>query len=310
MRRGVVVSVALLGPFALFGLFAAGCSSAVDGKAVVPPQPANLAYVDAKATSDASAGIKKAMETVFSFDSTDTAAVAKNEQEYFTGNARTQFDQTFAQIKTTPVKTQTHVVDSGVATLSPRGATVLAAIKQQSQTPDGKTNAALAVVLVTAAPAGDHWRVSDLNLNPRGTLGPTADPGAPRPAVTRDSALTAARHAGSVLLTVDAQNADAVYDGYESVAVDPLLTQFRATRQTTVDSMKNSGAKATFNPQSAAAVSSASADGKTATVLLDAVVSTQQQGGPQDRTIPVRLTLARQPDGGWKVSAIDPVNGA
>ncbi|WIX80180.1 hypothetical protein QRX50_05165 [Amycolatopsis carbonis] len=307
MRRGVVVSVALLGPL---GLFAAGCSSAVGGKAVVAPQPANLAYVDAKATSDASAGIKKAMETVFSFDSTDTAAVAKNEQEYFTGNARTQFDQTFAQIKTTPVKTQTHVIDSGVAALSPRGATVLAAIKQQSQTPDGKTNAALAVVVVTAAPAGDHWRVSDLNLNPRGTLGPTADPGAPRPAATRDSALAAARHAGSVLLTVDAQNADAVYDGYESVAVDPLLTQFRATRQTTVDSMKSSGAKASFNPQSAAAVSSTSADGKTATVLLDAVVSTQQQGGPQDRTIPVRLTLARQPDGGWKVSAIDPLNAA
>ncbi|MEV0065532.1 hypothetical protein [Amycolatopsis sp. NPDC050768] len=301
MKRGVVV---------LLALFAAGCSSAVGGKAAVPPQPANLAYVDAKATSDASAGIKKAVETVFSFDSTDTAAVAKNEQEYFTGNARTQFDQTFAQIKTTPVKTQTHVIDSGVAALSPGGATVLAAIKQQSQAPDGKTNAALAVVLVTAAPAGDHWRVSDLNLNPRGTLGPAADPGAPRPAVTRDSALAAARHAGSVLLTVDAHNADAVYDGYESVAVDPLLTQFRATRQTTVDSMKSSGAKASFNSQSAAAVSSASADGKTATVLLDAVVSTQQQGGPQDRTIPVRLTLARLPDGGWKVSAIDPLNAA
>ncbi|MGW4484036.1 hypothetical protein ACWEOE_09375 [Amycolatopsis sp. NPDC004368] len=296
MKRAVVVGLALL---------AAGCSSAVAGKPVPAP---NLAYVDARATDDAAAGVKKAMETVFSFDSTDQAAVAKNEQEYFTGNARTQFDQTFAQIKTTPVKTQTHVVESGVASLSPAGAQVLVALKQQSQAPTGKTSAALALVLVTAAPVGGHWQVSDLDLNPRGTPGPTAGPAEPRSAANRDSALAAARHAGALLLTVDAQNAEAVFDGYESVAVDPLLAQFRATRETTVASMKSSGAKASFNQQSAAALTSVSADGKTAKVLLDAVVSTQQQGGPQDRTIPVGLTLARQPDGSWKVSAIDPLN--
>ncbi|HWD01123.1 MAG TPA: hypothetical protein VG674_01485 [Amycolatopsis sp.] len=301
MKRAAVAALALL---------AAGCTSTIAGTAGPSSQPANLAYVDPNATRAATDGVTKALETVFSFDSTDQASVTKNEQEYFTGAAREQFDKTMSQIKGTSVTTQTHVVDSGVATLSPHGATVLAAVKQQSRAADGQTSAALAIVLVTAAPAGNHWQVSNLDLNPRGTLAAADAPGSSRAAATRDSALAAAHTAGAKLLTVDAQNPDAVYDGYESVATDPLLSQFRATRQLTVDGMKSSGAKASLKPDSAAVVTSAAPDGKTATVLLDAIVTTRQQGGPQDKTIPVRLTLARQADGSWKVSGIESLNYA
>ncbi|WP_326567922.1 hypothetical protein VSH64_39905 [Amycolatopsis rhabdoformis] len=306
MKRGVVL---VLSAISVVVAGVAGCSSPTAGSPAPAPAaaPANLAYVDGGATSTALAGIKKAVEASFTFDSTDRAAITKNEQEYLVGGARKQFDQTLASIGTTPVKTQTQVLESGVSALGPRSAKVLAVVSQHSTAPDGKTNAATAVMLISAAPAGGRWQLTDLNFDPRGAIGTADGPGAPPAAATRDSALAAAHRDGAVLLTLDAKNADAVYDRFESVAVDPLLTQFRADRAHTVDSMKQSGASATLNPQSVAALVSATPDGKTATVLLGAIVATQQQTGTQERRVPVRLTLARQPNGDWKVSGIDAV---
>ncbi|MFI5605799.1 hypothetical protein [Amycolatopsis sp. NPDC051903] len=296
MKRAAVAGLALL---------AAGCSSTVVAPPAPPnpPQPANLAFVDTPATTAATTGIKQAVETAFTYDSTDQGAVAKTEQEYLAGAARTQFDQTFAQVKTTPVKTKTQVLSTGVADLQPRSAKVLVVASQQSSTPDGKTNAATALMLVTAVPASGHWQLTDLNFDPRGALAPDA-PAASGAATTRDSALAAAHQDGAILLTLDAQNADAVYDRYESVAADPLLGQFRTTRAHTVDNMKASGAKTSLDPQSVAALTSATPDGKQATVLLGAIVSTQQKGGTQDRRLNVQLTLVRQ-GAGWKVSGIE-----
>ncbi|QRP51243.1 hypothetical protein I6J71_41500 [Amycolatopsis sp. FDAARGOS 1241] len=262
--------------------------------------------MDTAATTAATTGVKQAVETAFTYDSTNQDAVAKTEQEYLAGAARTQFDQTFAQVKTTPVKTKTQVLSTGVAELQPRSAKVLVVASQQSSTPDGKQNAATALLLVTAVPAGGHWQLTDLNFDPRGVLAPTGGSGA---AATRDSALAAAHQEGAILLTLDAQNADAVYDRYESVAADPLLSQFRTDRAHTVDSMKASGTKTSLDPQSVAALTSASADGKQATVLLGAIVSTQQKGGTQDRRLNVQLTLVRQ-GATWKVSGIESIGAS
>ncbi|MGH9062214.1 MAG: hypothetical protein ACRDZY_22295, partial [Acidimicrobiales bacterium] len=84
------------------------------------------------------------------------------------------------------------------------------------------------------------------------------------------------------------------------------LSQFRETRAHTVDGMKQSGAKASLDPQSVAALSSLSADGTKAEVLLGGIVTTQQQGGEQQRQIPARLTMVKQGPA-WKVSGISTV---
>ncbi|HEY2059996.1 hypothetical protein [Amycolatopsis sp. NBC_01480] len=270
-----------------------------------PPAPANLAYVDAKATTDAADGVKKAVETVFSYDSTQAAAVVKNEQEYLAGPARAQFDETFAQVKTTPVQTQTKVLDSGVLDLTRTSAKVLVIAGQQSSGQNGQKNSATAIMLLTATPAGGHWQLSQIEVSPKAAAEPASGrPGTP--AGTRDQVLAAAHKAATVLLTVDAKNADALFDSYESVAADPLLTQFRQTRAHTVDSMKQSGAKASLDPLSIAAVSSLNADGTQAEVLLGGIVNSQQQGGAQQRQIPARLTMVKQ-GATWKVSGLNTV---
>jgi Mce-associated membrane protein len=289
----------------------AGCGGPVSGSEntpaapVSPPAPANLAYVDTKATTDAADGVKKAVETVFSYDSTQAAAVAQNEQEYLTGPARAAFDQTFAQVKTTPVQTQTKVLDSGVLDLTRTSAKVLVIAGQQSSGQNGQKNSATAMMLLTAKPVGGRWQLSQIEVSPKAAAEPASGP-AGTPAATRDQVLATARKAAAILLTVDAKNADALFDSYESVAADPLLTQFRETRAHTVDSMKQSGAKASLDPQSIAAVSSLSADGTKAEVLLGGIVNSQQQGGEQQRQIPARLTMVMQ-GATWKVSGINTV---
>ncbi|WP_328606034.1 hypothetical protein OG943_39620 [Amycolatopsis sp. NBC_00345] len=286
----------------------AGCGGPVSGSANTPanpPAPVNLAYVDTKATTDAAAGVKKAVETVFSYDSTQAAAVAQNEQQYLTGTARTDFDKTFQQVKTTPVQTQTQVLDSGVLDLTPTSAKVLTIAGQQSTGQNGQKNSATAIMLLTATSAGGHWQLSQIEVSPKAAAEPASGL-VGTPAATRDAVLAAARKAAVVLLTVDAKNADAVFDSYESVAADPLLSQFRDTRAHTVDGMKQSGAKASLDPQSVAALTSLSADGTKAEVLLGGIVNTQQQGGEQQRQIPAKLTMVKQGPA-WKVSGITTV---
>jgi hypothetical protein len=70
--------------------------------------------------------------------------------------------------------------------------------------------------------------------------------------------------------------------------------------------MKQSGAKASLDPLSIAAVSSLNADGTQAEVLLGGIVNSQQQGGAQQRQIPARLTMVKQ-GATWKVSGLNTV---
>ncbi|MDT8909928.1 hypothetical protein [Amycolatopsis sp. PS_44_ISF1] len=287
-----------------------GCGGPSDPPPSAPVTPAspaqpNLAFVDTQATTEAAAGVKKAVETVFSYDSAQAAAVAENEQQYLTGAARGEFDQTFAQVKTSPVRTKTQVLDSGVLELSGAGAKVLVVAGQQSTGPGGQQNSATAIMLLTATRANGNWLLSQIQVSPRADAEPSGAPASPS-ATARDTALAAARRAAAVLLTVDAAKADSVFDAYESVATDPLLSQFRETRAHTVDGMKQSGAKASLDPESVAAVTSLSADGTRAEVLLGGLVNTQQQGGEEQRQIPARLTVVRQGTA-WKVSGLDTV---
>ena len=300
MRRAVV-AVALL---------AVGCSST----ATPPPAPsssapkpaANLAYVDAKATSDAVAGVKQAVEAAFSYDSTKPDQVAKNEQQYLTGAARTQFDKTFAEVRSTPVTTTTQVIETGLADLTETSAKVLVTAEQHSKRPDGTANQAGALMLLTAAKTDGRWQLSDLSFDPRGAL--VAPSGtALGLAAVRDTAVDAATRDGALLMTVDPANADAGYDGWEKVTAEPLLTQFRNERSQTIAHLKQAATKATCAPDSPAALTSLSADGKQATALLAARVSTtggQQQ--PSERQLPIHLDLVWQGTE-WKVSGIKSV---
>ncbi|WP_245633707.1 hypothetical protein [Amycolatopsis jejuensis] len=293
MKRAVVAAA----------LVTVGCSSSVSGQPAPQPQPvpANLAYVDTRATGDAVAGVKKAVETAFSYDSAKPDEVTRNEQEYLTGAARAQFDKTFAEVRTTPVTTQTQVLETALAELRPDRAQVLVVAAQHSSRPDGATNQATAVMLLTAVPAKGHWQLQDMNFDPRGQL-VSPDGSSLGPASARDTAVAAAHRDGGVLLTVDPQNADAGYDGWEKVAAEPLLTQFRTDRTQTLDHIRKSGTKATFSPNSTAALTDISPDGTRASALLAALVTTT--GAQQaERRLPIHLDLVRSGTE-WKVSGM------
>ncbi|GAA3553173.1 hypothetical protein GCM10022222_41140 [Amycolatopsis ultiminotia] len=296
MRRAVVVAAA--------GLLVAGCGSGNIGGQAGAPKASNLAFVDTTATKAAMDGVGQAAEKAFSYDSTKPDEVAKTEQEYLAGAARTKFDQAFAQVRTSPVTTKTQVLESGAAELRPGQAKVLAVVSQHSTTPDGKQNSATAVMLFTAAQQNGHWVLHDVDFDPHGPLTQADAPGLGK-ATTRDQVVAAAQRDGQVLLTLDAKNADAVYDRYQTVAAEPLLTQYRTSRDETLSHMRESGAKATVDPQSVAAATEMSPDGTKATALLGAIVSSQAPGpnGNQQRRLPIKLDLVRQGTN-WKVSAI------
>ncbi|WP_406640340.1 hypothetical protein [Amycolatopsis sp. WGS_07] len=299
MRRAVLAAA----------LLTAGCGGAVSAPPAppAPPAPANVAYVDAKATSDAVSGIKKAVESAFSYDSTKPDEVAKTEQEYLTGAARAQFDKTFAEIRTEPVTTQTQVMETGLAELTPDHARMLVAAAQHSKRPDGATNQAGALMLVTAVRTNGHWQLQDLNFDPRGPMTSAATP-AKGLAETRDSAVDAARRDGGILMTVDPQNIDRDYAAWENVAAEPLLTEFRKSREETVGRIKQTGKKATYGPDSTAALTQISPDGTHASALLAALLTTsggQQQ--PGENRLPVHLDLVRQGTE-WKVSGMKAIS--
>ncbi|MGW7535898.1 hypothetical protein [Amycolatopsis sp. NPDC054798] len=295
MRRAVLAAA----------LLTAGCSGAVSGQPAPPappPAPANVAYVDAKATSDAVSGVKKAVETAFSYDTAKPDEVAKTEQEYLTGAAREQFDKTFAEVRTESVTTQTQVMETGLAELTPDHARMLIAATQHSKRPDGATNQAGALMLVTAVRANGHWQLQDLNFDPRGPLTSASAP-AKGLAATRDSAVEAARRDGGVLMTVDPQNIDGNYAAWENVAAEPLLSQFKSSRQETVDSIRKTGKKSTYGPESTAALTEISPDGTRASALLAALLTTSGGQNPGENRLPVHLDLVRQGTE-WKVSGM------
>ncbi|MBB4686628.1 hypothetical protein [Amycolatopsis jiangsuensis] len=299
MRRAVAAAAAVL--------VTAGCGSGDIGEQNAAPKATNLAFVDAGATTTAVNGVKQAVEKAFSYDSAKPDEVAKTEQEYLTGGARSQFDETFAQVRSSPVTTKTQVLDTGLAELHPGQAKVLAVVAQNSTTPDGKQNSATALMLLTAVPGKGHWVLEDLDLDPRGPLVQPEGPGLGK-ATTRDQVVAAAQRDAQILLTVDAKNADAVYDRYETVAAEPLLTQFRTSRDETLSHIRASGSKTTVNPLSVAAATEVSPDGTKASALLGALVSSEGSGsGGQERRLPVKLDLVRQGTD-WKVSAMQVVN--
>ncbi|MET9264821.1 hypothetical protein [Amycolatopsis sp. NPDC004079] len=297
MRRAVLAAA----------LLTAGCSGAVSGQTAPPapssaPAPANVAYVDAKATSDAVSGIKKAVESAFTYDSTKPDEVAKTEQQYLTGAARAQFDKTFAEVRTEPVSTQTQVVETGLAELTPDHARMLVAATQHSKHPDGATNQAGALMLVTAVRTNGHWLLQDLNFDPRGPIASAAAP-AKGLAANRDSAVEAARRDGGILMTIDPQNIDANYTAWENVAAEPLLTEFKKSRQETVDQIKQTGKKASYGPDSTAALTELSPDGTHASAVLAALLTTSGGQNPGENRLPVHLDLVRQGEE-WKVSGM------
>lgn len=299
MRRAVLAAA----------LLTAGCGGAVSGQPAPPappPAPANVAYVDAKATSDAVSGIKNAVEKAFSYDSTKPDDVAKTEQEYLTGAARAQFDKTFAEVRAEPVTTQTQVVETGLAELTTDHARMLVAATQHSKRPDGAKNQAGALMLVTAVRTSGHWQLQDLDFDPRGPIASAAGP-AKGLAATRDSAVEAARRDGGVLMTIDPQNIDTDYAAWENVAAEPLLTQFRTSRQETVDSIKQTGKKATYGPDSTAALTQISPDGTHASALLAALLTTSGGQNPGENRVPVHLDLVRQ-GAEWKVSGMKAIS--
>ncbi|MGW4400173.1 hypothetical protein ACWEHA_33195 [Amycolatopsis nivea] len=289
--------------FLAAALLTAGCAASQEPAPPAPaPAPANVAYVDAKATSDAVSGVKKAMETAFSYDSTKPDEVAKTEQEYLTGGARAQFDKTFAEVRTEPVTTQTQVLETGLAELTPDHARMLVVAAQHSKRPDGAKNQGVALILVTAGKANGHWQLQDLNFDPRGKLTAAPSP-ANGLATNRDAAVDAAVRDGGTLMTIDPKDIDGSYAKWEKVAAEPLLSQFRLTRQETIDSIRKTGKKASFGADSTAALTELSQDGTKASAVLSALVTTSGGQNPGENRLPVHLDLVRQGTE-WKVSGI------
>ncbi|WP_409183629.1 hypothetical protein F9C11_04370 [Amycolatopsis sp. VS8301801F10] len=297
MRRAVLAAA----------LLAAGCAASPQPAPSPAPAPANAAYVDANATSDAVAGVKKAVETAFSYDSTKPDEVAKTEQEYLAGAARAQFDKTFAEVRTEPVTTRTQVLETGLAELTPEHARMLVVAAQHSKRPDGAKNQSVALILVTAGKANGHWQLRDLNFDPRGQL--TAAPSAAKGlAATRDAAVDAAVRDGGILMTIDPQNIDGNYESWEKVSAEPLLSQFRASRQETVASIRKTGKKAAYGPDSTAALTELSPDGTKASAVLSALVTTTGGQNSGENRLPVHLDLVRQGTE-WKVSGMRAISG-
>ena len=131
------------------------------------PATANQALVDPAATSKVIGDVDAALGKVFSYRYDNTAATEEAARQSLTGNAKGQYTELFAQVKSQApaqkLMLTTKVVDSGVTMLQGEHAQLLVFLDQSATRGDNnQSSLAAAELTVTAQRQGDHWLITDL----------------------------------------------------------------------------------------------------------------------------------------------------
>ncbi|GAB2961781.1 hypothetical protein LWP59_25590 [Amycolatopsis acidiphila] len=129
----------------------------------------NAALVDAAATSDVLGQVNKAVETVFSYDFSDTAKTRNAAQNLLRDNAVQQYNQLFGEVTRLAPAQQlvltTTIRATAVTSLAGDEAHLLVLADQRSTRGDtNQTSNAAAQLSVVAKKTGDTWRISDLTV--------------------------------------------------------------------------------------------------------------------------------------------------
>ena len=128
----------------------------------------NAALVDAAATSAVKHQVSSAVDTIFSYRYTGTAATRRSAQRLLTGPAIRQYDQLFSLVqREAPAQklvVTTTVTNSGVEFLAGGRARVLIFANQQdTRAGTGQTSYAGAMFAVTAIRAGGIWKIENID---------------------------------------------------------------------------------------------------------------------------------------------------
>lgn len=128
----------------------------------------NVALTDVAATSSVRHQVSSAVNQIFSYRYTDTAATRRAAQNVLTGRAIRQYDQLFSLVeKQAPVQklvVTTTVTNSGVQFLSGDRARVLIYANQQStRAGTSQSTYAGAMFAVTAVRAGGRWKIENID---------------------------------------------------------------------------------------------------------------------------------------------------
>ncbi|QFU94218.1 hypothetical protein [Amycolatopsis sp. YIM 10] len=283
----------------------AGCTQAVPGTPALPPAPANLALVDVAATSDVLTASKSAMESVFSYDPASPGTQADAAAKLLTGAARTQVESMLGQVRQAGATVTTTAREAAVAELTPTSAKVLMMLDQTSTMPGSASpSTGGAAVLVTAQREGTTWRAADIVVNP--ALAPVpASPGGPV-AEARDSALAAARTGLVAFMELDSTDVDGWYQRQLAISTEPLLSDIRASQQSSAEAVRSQGSKVTVAPDPAVAAKSATPDLVLGLAVVKTSVVSTASPQPAEKVVRVAFELARQPDG-WKFRALSTV---
>jgi Mce-associated membrane protein len=166
-RRGLrvpallAVAIVLLGGFGVFATLKANSLRASDAGQ-------NVALTDAAATSAVRHQVSSAVNQIFSYRYSDTAATRRAAQGVLTGRAIRQYDQLFSLVeKQAPAQkldVTTRVTNSGVQFLSGGRARVLVYANQQStRAGTSQTSYGGTMFAVTAVRVGDRWKIENID---------------------------------------------------------------------------------------------------------------------------------------------------
>jgi Mce-associated membrane protein len=153
--------IVLLGGFGVWATLKANSLSGSDG-------PQNTALTDAATTSAVRHQVGAAVNQIFSYRYTDTAATRRAAQSLLTGRAIRQYDQLFSLVeKEAPVEklvVTTTVTNSGVESLQGNTARVLIFANQQdTRSGTSQSSYAGAMFAVTAVRAGNRWKIENID---------------------------------------------------------------------------------------------------------------------------------------------------
>jgi Mce-associated membrane protein len=128
----------------------------------------NVALTDAAATAAVRHQVSSAVNQIFSYRYTDTAATRRAAQTVLTGRAIRQYDQLFSLVeKQAPAQklvVTTTVTNSGVQFLSGDRARVLIYANQQdTRAGTSQSTYAGAMFAVTAVRSGDRWKIENID---------------------------------------------------------------------------------------------------------------------------------------------------
>jgi len=166
--RGTRRKVAILGAVTVilgaFGVWATVASGSVGASAA----PQNVALTDGAATKAVDRQITSAVNTIFSYNYTDTGVTRQAAQRLLTGPAVRQYDTLFALVaRNAPAQkliVTTRVTNSGVELLTGNRARVLVFANQQdTRAGTGQTSYGGAMFAVTAVRQGGSWKIENID---------------------------------------------------------------------------------------------------------------------------------------------------